>query len=144
MQSVSDKIEVLIEADNWKGTRKEITVALRSEPESHWLLSRLALIGREREALKIYKRLIDRGAQSIAYGECGEGLARARGLVADSYFRMATCLEALGKKTAAMEAFERHLDLRGPGCQSIYPLNVLRQELKQWRKQRIHRNRVNL
>jgi tetratricopeptide (TPR) repeat protein len=131
-----DKIGALIEADDWKGARNAITVALRREPESHWLLSRLALthyeefeyekalelderalalapncllalwgyagslemLGREREALKIYQGLIDRGARAIAHGECGEGLARARGLVADSYFLMATCLEALGKK----------------------------------------------
>lgn len=132
-----DKIEALIEADNWKGARKAIIAALRTKPESHWLFSRLALthyeeleyekaleldeqalalapncplalwgyagslemLSREREALKIYQRLIDRGAEAIAHGECGEGLARARGLVADSYYRMATCYESLGKKT---------------------------------------------
>lgn len=180
MAKGSDKIEALIEADNWKGARKAIIAALRKEPESHWLLSRLALtyyeeleykkaleldeqalalapdcpltlwgyagslemLGREREAVKIYQRLIERGAEAIAYGECGEGLARARGLVADSYYRMATCHKSLGKKEKAMEAFETHLDLRGPGCHSIYPLDELRMELKQWRKQRIHRNRA--
>jgi tetratricopeptide (TPR) repeat protein len=180
MAKGSDRIEALIEADDWKGARNAITVSLRREPESHWLLSRLALtyyeefeyekalelderalalapdcpltlwgyagslemLGREREALKIYQGLIDRGARTIAHGECGEGLARARGLVADSYYRMATCYESLGQKKKAMDAFETHLDLRGPGCQSIYPLGELRMELKQWRKQRIHRNRA--
>jgi tetratricopeptide (TPR) repeat protein len=102
----------------------------------------LEMLGREREALKVYQRLIAEGAESIAYGECGEGLARARGLVADSYFRMATCYDSLGKKEKAIEAFEVHLDLRGPGCQSVYPLTEVRKELKQWRKQRIHRNRA--
>jgi tetratricopeptide (TPR) repeat protein len=180
MAKGQDKIEALIEADNWKGAREAIIVALRTKPESHWLISRLALthyeeleyekaleldeqavalapncplalwgyagslemLSRERKALKIYQSLIDRGAEAIAYGECGEGLARARGLVADSYYRMATCYQALGQKEKAMHAFETHLDLRGPGCQSIYPLSELRMELKQWRKQRIHRNRA--
>jgi tetratricopeptide (TPR) repeat protein len=180
MAKAPDKIEALIEADNWKGARKAIIAALRTQPQSHWLISRLALthyeeleyekaleldqqalalapgcplalwgyagslemLSRAHEALKIYQRLIDRGAESIAYGECGEGLARARGLVADSYYRMATCYESLGKKEKAMDAFETHLDLRGPGCYSIYPLGELRMELKQWRKQRIHRNRA--
>ena len=30
-----DKIEALIEADNWKGARKAIIAALRTQPESH-------------------------------------------------------------------------------------------------------------
>lgn len=38
----------------------------------------LDMLGREREALKIYQRLVKRGAESITHGECGEGLARAR------------------------------------------------------------------
>jgi hypothetical protein len=43
MSKGSDKIEALIESDNWKGARKPITAALQKQPESHWLLSRLAL-----------------------------------------------------------------------------------------------------
>jgi hypothetical protein len=43
MAKGSDKIEALIEADNWKGARKAIIAALRTQPESHWLFSRLAL-----------------------------------------------------------------------------------------------------
>ena len=176
MAKRSDKIESLIAAHDWKRARKAITAALRKEPDSHWLLSRLALtyyeefkyqtaltldqralelapscplvlwgyagtlemLGREREALKIYQRLVSRGAESIAYGECGEGLARARGLVADSFYRMAGCYESLGKHQKAIEAFETHLDLRGPGCQSIYPLDDLNKELNNLRKKRVH------
>jgi tetratricopeptide (TPR) repeat protein len=129
----SDKIEALIEIDDWKGARKAIVSRLRKEPQSHWLLSRLALtyyeefeyekaleietqalklapkcplvlwgyagaldmLGRERKALRVYQRLVRRGVESIAYGECGEGLALARGMVADSFYRMADCYEAL-------------------------------------------------
>lgn len=43
MAKGSDKIEALIEADNWKAARKAIIAALRTQPESHWLFSRLAL-----------------------------------------------------------------------------------------------------
>ena len=172
----TDKIEALIEADDWKTARKAIITALRKTPDSHWLLSRLALthyeefdykkalkrdeqalrlapncplalwgyagslemLGREREAIKIYSRLIKRGAKPIAYGECGEGLARARGLIADSFYRMATCYESLGQRKKALAAFETHLDLRGPGCQSIYPLSDLNKEVNQLRKKRVH------
>ncbi len=102
-------------------------------PNSHWLLSRLALtyyeefkyekalehaalplelvpncalacglcrslemLGREREALRIYQHLVNRGAESIASGERGEGLPRARGLVADCLYRMAVVTNRWG------------------------------------------------
>ncbi|MGH9929563.1 MAG: hypothetical protein ACREA9_10065 [Pyrinomonadaceae bacterium] len=126
MRKRSDNIEALIQAEDWKAARKAIVAALGKEPDSHWLLSRLALtyyeefnyekaleieaqalrlapdcplvlwgyagtlemLEREREAIKIYSQLIERGARPIAYGECGEGLARARGLIADSFYRI--------------------------------------------------------
>src|SRR5687767_5421822 len=157
MAKRSDQIESLIAADDWNGARKAINAALRREPDSHWLLSRLALtyyeefkykealaldkqalalapncplvlwgyagslemLGRERDALRIYQRLIKRGAKSIATGECGEGLARARGLVADCWYRMAGCYASLGNRAKELESFDVHLDLRGPGCHSI-------------------------
>lgn len=171
MAEMSDRIESLIEADDWKRARKVIRTALHAEPESHWLLSRLALtyyeefkyekaleyemqaltlapncplalwgyagtlemLGREREALKVYRRLVSRGADSIAYGECGEGLARARGLVADSLYRMAGCYKSLGRPRKASELLEKHFAQRGKGCHSIYPVREVRKELNELR-----------
>ena len=179
MAKRADKIESLIAIDDWKGARKAIAAALRTEPDSHWLLSRLALthyeefqyqtalafdemalelapncplvlwgyagtlemLGREHDALNVYRLLVERGAESIAYGECGEGLARARGLVADCYYRMAGCYKSLGQHRKADEAFVTHLDLRGPGCQSIYPLGELHR-LSNTRKRRVHPSRA--
>ena len=43
MAKRADTIESLIAADDWKGARRVITTALQREPNSHWLLSRLAL-----------------------------------------------------------------------------------------------------
>ncbi len=171
MSEVSDRIESLIEADDWKSARSLIRAALRTEPVNHWLLSRLALthyeefkyekaleyetralalapncplalwgyagalamLGREREALEVYRRLVRRGAASIAYGECGEGLARARGLVADCLYRMAGCYKSLGQSRKAVELLEKHLAQRGRGCHSIYALREVRKELNELR-----------
>jgi tetratricopeptide (TPR) repeat protein len=180
MSKTSNNIEALIDADDWRAARKAITVALRKESDSHWLLSRLALthyeefnyekaleiearalklaphcplvlwgyagtlemLGREREALRMYRSLIRRGAESIAHGECGEGIGKARGLVADCFYRLAGSYEALGQRRRAMKAFEHHLDLRGPGCFSIYPLKDLLKEQDHLRKKRVHRKRA--
>ena len=85
----------------------------------------LQMLGRHDEAIAVYRRLIRRGARRIALGRCGEGLAKARGLVADCHLRMADSYRALGDPAAADRAFATHLDLRGPGCRSSYKLGDL-------------------
>ena len=157
------EVEVLVRAERWSEARRAITVELRSDPENHWLVSRLALtfyeqhrykealrhseralmlaprcplslwdyagtlqmLGRDTEAVNVYRGLIRRGSQRIANGPCGEGLARARGLIADCHFRLSKSLHALNRELEAKVHFAKHLDLRGPGCQSIYSLKDL-------------------
>ena len=157
-------IESLIHAEQWSPARIRIRAALKDEPDSHWLLTRLGLtcyeqrkygvalryhdqalalapncplalwdkagalqmLGRHAEALELYRRLVRRRVTSIARGPCGEGLAWARGFVADCYLRMADSFEALGKSPDSLRSFEKHLEMRGPGCHSIYPLRSLR------------------
>lgn len=85
----------------------------------------LQMLGRHAEALQLYRRLVRRGVSRIARGACGEGLARARGLVADCYLRMADSFEALGNHADSLKALGEHLEMRGPGCLSIYPLRSL-------------------
>ena len=112
---MSREIEAAIKRDDWHGARRLIRAELRRQPDSHWLLTRLALtyyetfdykralaiglqayelapqcplvlwdlagsydmLRRHRDAIPIYRKLIRRGVESIAYDECGEGLARA-------------------------------------------------------------------
>ena len=90
----------------------------------------LDMLGQKKTAMKIYHKLIRRGTRSIAHDECGEGLARARGLVADSFYRLAHCHLDLGQHREAVACLRKHLRLRGSGCQSIYPSGGVRKELK--------------
>ena len=92
--------------------------------------STLEMLKRPSDALDVLCRLIDRGIKSIAFDDCGEGLAWARGLVADCHYRCAHCYLQLDNSTAAIEQFEMHLTHRGPGCRSIYPIDDVRNELK--------------
>ena len=85
----------------------------------------LQMRGRHHEALDLYARIVTRGVKRIASGECGEGKAWARGLVADSHYRASLSLKAIGNEEASLSAFEQCLDLRGPGCRSIYRLDEL-------------------
>ena len=85
----------------------------------------LQALGRHHEALDLYARIVTRGVDRIATGDCGEGRAWARGLVADSHYRASISLKAIGQEEASMSAFEQCVDLRGPGCRSIYRLDEL-------------------
>jgi tetratricopeptide (TPR) repeat protein len=85
----------------------------------------LQMRGRHDEALDLYARIVTRGVKRIASGECGEGKAWARGLVSDSHYRASLSLKAIGNEEASLSAFALCLDLRGPGCRSIYRLAEL-------------------
>jgi len=168
-------IESAIRAHKWKEARRVIRLALREQPDNHWLLTRLSLtyyeqydyeralsysqralllaprcplvlwdyagdldmIGRKTEAARIYHRLLRRGVHSLAYDPCGEGLARARGLFADSLYRLAHCYRDLGQHRKAVAYLSKHILQRGPGCHSIYSNGQVCKELKQLTLQRI-------
>lgn len=89
----------------------------------------LEMLDQPIEAMRVFRRLIRRGADRIANDTCGEGLARARGLIADCWYRIALCYRDLGQRRHAINALRMHLSLRGPGCQSIYPIRQARGKL---------------
>jgi len=93
----------------------------------------LDMLNRKREAAQVYGKLIRRGVHSLAYGECGEGLAWARGLVADSLYRLGGCRGALGQRSLSLRAYKQALRMRGPGCRSIYPVVEVRRKLAEAR-----------
>lgn len=77
----------------------------------------------------MYQGLVSRGVTSLANDACGEGLAKARSLKADCYYRMANCHAALQQFAEAVDMLKRHLTMRGPGCRSIYPIQMVHAEL---------------
>ena len=94
----------------------------------------LEMLERTEEAIIIYKRIIRRGINQIAYGDCGEGKGRARGLIADCHYCLAHCYQDIGKVKEAQQEYMRHLSLRGPGCNSIYDINTVRKEVLNLKK----------
>jgi hypothetical protein len=85
----------------------------------------LQMLDRHFEALDLYARLVTRGVDAIAADPCGEGRARARGVVSDAHYRASISLKAIGRDGASLSALEQCLDVRGPGCRSIYKLTEL-------------------
>jgi len=88
----------------------------------------LQMLGRHRMALRVYRQLLTRGIEQIAHADCGEGRVWARGMIADCFYRQAQSYKKLKEQKAAIDAYQRHLRMRGPGCRSIYAVRTVRKE----------------
>jgi tetratricopeptide (TPR) repeat protein len=86
----------------------------------------LDMLKRKKRALQIYRWLISWGEDTIAYGECGEGIRAARSLIADCYYRIALIHEERRERAKAITAYKQHLRRRKPGVQSIYPVSEVK------------------
>jgi tetratricopeptide (TPR) repeat protein len=91
----------------------------------------LDMLGRTDDAIRIYRRLINRGVERIAVERCGEGKAWARGLIADCHFRLASCLMEKGRFKKAEAVLDRHIALRGRGCRTIYGMKDVRKQMRE-------------
>jgi tetratricopeptide (TPR) repeat protein len=159
MSAKHDRVEQLIEQEKWTDARRAIEDELRTNPDNHWLLTRLSttyyeqgdydtallwveraralaphcplvlwdyagtldMLGREREALAVYRSLLQRGPQAIAEDEGGEGLPWAVGLLTDCVYRAAACSADLKDRRRAADLYRLYLNLVDMGAQSIYP-----------------------
>ncbi len=104
--------------------------AVRLAPECPLVLwdyaGALDMTGREEEAIRVWRRLIERGAERIASEECGEGLRWAESLVNDSRYRAALSSFDLGKDAEGFRFLREHLAHRKPGLPSLYSLREVR------------------
>src|SRR2546423_8885420 len=121
------------EERRYKEARQYAEQALAIAPDCPLVLwdyaGTLEMLDHSEDALRIFQQIVDRGIDAIAYGECGEGVGWARGLIVDCHYRMAHCYQDLAQPKAAKSEYEKHLMLRGPGARSIYPIAQVRKEL---------------
>jgi tetratricopeptide (TPR) repeat protein len=82
--------------------------------------SALDMLGREEEALRVYKMLLSRGQLAIAEDECGEGEEWAASLMADCLYRAGCILKDLGRKFEAAKHYRAYLHMLDLGVRSIY------------------------
>lgn len=90
------------------------TMALQEQPYCPLTIwgyaGTLEMLGRYRESVTLYRWLLSWGEKELAYGECGEGIRKARSLIADCHYRIALIWE------------EKRQWKRAAACmKSIYP-----------------------
>ena len=80
----------------------------------------LDMLGRDEEAVEIWEGLLERGVESIAHGECGEGIGWARSLLNDCRYRIARIANEHQNLIRARTYYEEHLKNRRSGQYSVY------------------------
>ena len=99
----------------------------------------LDMLGHEREAIAVYRSLLERGAEAIAEDECGEGIEWATGLLTDCVYRAGRCSEDLGDRRRAATLYRSYRDLVDMGSRSIYPREEVVARLRKLTRQRQNR-----
>jgi hypothetical protein len=90
----------------------------------------LDMLGLGQEAIVIDRWLLSWGEEDLAYGECGEGIRWARGLVTDCHYRIARIWEEKRQWKRALSEYEKYPTRRVNGCSSIYALREARTRLE--------------
>ena len=90
----------------------------------------LDMLERRKEALQLYRWLTSWGEDRLAHGQCGEGIQKARSLIADSFYRIARIHDRNGQRKKALAFYKLHLSQRKRGARSIYPLKPIKASIK--------------
>ena len=87
----------------------------------------LSKIGKHKEAIVEWDKILNKNIEDIAYGKYGEGLRWAKSMINDARFEKASSLISLGKKSESISLIREHLAHRQRGLPSYFTKNqVLR------------------
>jgi len=125
--------ETYYEQKNYEKSIEYTEQALKISPHCPLVLwqhaGTLDMLKRSEDAVIIYKRLLRRGIQKIAYGECHEGIRWARSLVNDCRYRLGLVYADLGEFQNAIKYLNSHINHRNRNCYSIYDLRMVKKKL---------------
>jgi tetratricopeptide (TPR) repeat protein len=126
------------EQRHYKKALEVIQRALKLTPRCPLVLwdyaSCLDMLEREQEAIHIWRRLMRRGIDAVAYGPCGEGKRWARALINDCRYRLGLAFADIGNRRAALYYLHRHLKNRVSSRGSIYGAQDVKKKLN-WLEQ---------
>jgi tetratricopeptide (TPR) repeat protein len=125
--------ETYYEERNYTKALEYIEQALSLAPRCPLVLwyfaGTLDMLERNEEALHVYKGLIRRGVNHIAYGECGEGIRVARNMINDCRYRLGLIYADMGEFRLASKYIKEYIVNRNLNCTSPYNLRDVKKEL---------------
>lgn len=102
----------------------------------------LDMVGKHKKAIMIWKKLLRRGVNRIAYDECGEGIRWSRSMLNDCRYSIGVSYRKMGNISLAIKFIKDHITNRAPGIPSIFTLSLVKNELTNINSERI-KNRPN-
>lgn len=94
----------------------------------------LDMLRREEEAINVWKGLLRRGVQRIAFGRCGEGVRWSRSLLNDCRYRIGLAYGEQNDPANAVRYLRAHLRMRAPGIPSLYKRRDAKRALEKYVK----------
>lgn len=88
----------------------------------------------ERKAIELWSRLIRLGVPRIAHGTCGEGVAWARALIADSYYRRSLTRRDIGDLRGSTRDMQHFLRLCPISPGRLFHAREGEQALREWKE----------
>jgi hypothetical protein len=108
--------------------------ALKLDPQCPLILWDYAcvldMLGEEKSAIAVWKRLLRRGEKAVAFDKCGEGIRWARSLLNDCRYRIGVSFLDVGNKVLGKQYMVEHLRYRRPGIPSSYSMKDVREAMK--------------
>lgn len=90
------------------------------------------MLKRYPEAIKIWKKLLEKGVQSIAHDQCGEGMRQAKSLLNDCRYRIGAAFLKMGRKKEAKKYYKLYIKHSNRLTPSIYSLRKVKIELSRF------------
>jgi tetratricopeptide (TPR) repeat protein len=104
-------------------------------PMAIWLYAECLLRLKQFDAAEqLYRSLIRRGVNRIAYGQCGEGIRDARTVVNDSRYTLGIIQAYKDEFDLAERNIQKHIASRNPNCTSRFNLREVKKDLNQVRQ----------
>lgn len=101
-----------------------ITDAFVLNPDCPFVMWHLAgtfeMLNKTDEALVIWEEILKRGVKKIAFGECGEGMDRAKSLLADCKYRTGFAYLRQGDKKKALKYLKAYASDIAKSIETIY------------------------
>lgn len=89
----------------------------------------LDMLGRKKEAIRVYRKILRMGVREIAYGNCGEGIRVARTKINDVKYRLGLLFADLDRYDIAVRYIKQHIKHRDRNTPSIYHLRDVKKRL---------------
>jgi tetratricopeptide (TPR) repeat protein len=88
-------------------------------------------VGRHEEAAMVYKKIIRKGINRVAYGECGEGIRWARQIINDSHYVLGVIYAGKGEFALAKKYVKKYISNRYCKYESRFYLREAKKDLAQ-------------